>query len=126
MKRQQLLDLGINPRTLDQWEIDVVQAVVDEEFQKPLGLGDGQDYRTRVVNRLVGMGCQWHSEHNTFGIITRKYLQLVCPYCSGQMKTSTNSGNSSDLTAYLKCECGASAQVTMPPGGMSFTPPTRR
>lgn len=127
MKRQQLLDLGIRPKTIDEMEVDVVQAVLDEEFrERPVGLGPGRDYRTRTVDRLVSMGCQWHSDHNTFGTVATRYLQVKCPYCSELMKVSGCSGNSSELTASYMCHCGATGQAALPPDGISFVPPIKR
>lgn len=126
MKRQQLLALGIQPKTLDEVEIDVTKAVLDEEFRKrSAGPGPGHDYRSRTVARLVEMGCSWHSEQNTLSTVFTGFLKVQCPYCSDSMKVSGCSGNSSDMTFSYMCHCGATSQISIPVEGISFTPHQR-
>ncbi len=124
MKRKDLIELGIRPKTLDETDLDLTQAVVDEEFSRNSRLlNPNVNYRTRAVDRLVDLQRGWHTEQNIAGKVVERYLQVQCPYCSAEMTWKGCSGNSSFLNFYFSCGCGATSQVSLPPDGVSFTPP---
>ncbi len=124
MKRQELIALGIRPRDLEEVDFDLTQVVINEEFRRRVPESSGEpDYRVRSVDRLVRLQRLWHSEQNTAATVVERYVRVRCPYCSAEMTWKGCSGNSSFLNFYFSCGCGATSQISLPPDGVSFTPP---
>ncbi len=123
MKRPQLLELGIRPATLEDADLDVARLVVDEEFnRKTSALRPSADYRSRAIDRLIGMRRPWSTERNITTFVMSRLLQIKCPYCEGTMAPRQHSGCSVSATLEYACGCGAFARVTVPHDGLAFTP----
>lgn len=90
--------------------VDFTRAVVSDEFHRR----KKGDHRKRAIKRLVASGEPFYSERNITYEMVMQYISITCPYCSAKMRVTTGGSNGHTWTLDLHCNCGASANLTVP------------
>mgnify|MGYP003394132809 CR=1 FL=1 len=120
MKRNELLELGISRKTLDDAYIPLERVVVSEAFAEPTN--PGVNYREKAIDRLVSLRLPFRSESNIQFNMAYRYVKVTCPYDLEEMKPGGGHGSAGISTIEYHCTCGAKASLTMTDDGISMRP----
>lgn len=126
MKQAEALEHGLNPKTLEDFDLPISHLVVLEEFSRH---DKKSGSHMRAVERLIDMKVAFGTEWNTGAILARRLFDKVsCLYCSTVMKYQMHSGGGNTTTITLVCpKCASSLKLTMPAcDGLEVEPPKAR
>lgn len=116
----------VYPRTIEEIDIPIERAIVQEEFNRRGIVSERTDARERAVDRLIEMEVPFNSEWNTTFQLAKTILKAECPYCHGPMDAFHAGGSNSDTNVDFRCtndQCGAKATVRIHYDAISMTPP---
>ena len=80
------------------------------------------DYRERAIDRCIKLNISFQSTGNSHYNLCKKFIKMICPFCGAEMKIANGYGGSGANSAEYKCACGASAGISTPVEGISFSP----
>jgi len=121
MKHKDLDQLGLSKETMDELDVDHVPMIVSDEFKKR-----GGSYRDRAIDRLIKLNMRFHSESNTLTTFAKRFLKMVCPYCTCEMLMGNWGGGLTSTTVEFNCTqpyCHGKAHITLDSNAIRVIPP---
>lgn len=119
MKVSKLDELGLRPKTLADIEVRVEDVITDDEFNRP----GGKDYRGAAIDRLVGLRVPFSSNCNIVWDMMKRFVKVECPYCGGNTKATSGSGNCDTSSTTYVCEkCDSRIVLSTQNDGISLIP----
>ena len=128
MKISEIMDtFGITLDDVKDLEIDPVLAVTNKEWNRPrrgLAGQSQEDYRDRVVNRLMTNRVGFDADNNTFRTDASRCVNFAGP-AGGALIVGQGDGGAicgviqgASLKGHCK-QCAITVSLTMPPNGLS-------